>query len=239
LLQAVLARARQRGLLQPAVEASIDATGLESHYVSHYFLQKQQGRCKRHRRWLKLMLVCDNRTHLILGAVTGVGPSNDAAYFAPAITQAAALQPIQTLLGDAAFDSEGFHRLCREELGIENTCFPINPRRCPAAPVKGRYRRQMAKHFPAARYGQRWQAETVMSCLKRLLGPHLKARSNAARACEAHLRVITYNLMILYAHLKSFLQSTFIIECIVLLCTLCRHFPLPKRIPAPVEVVAA
>ena len=45
--------------------------------------------------------------------------------------------------------------------------------------------------------GQRWQAETVNSTLKRKLGSSLRARTARRRSMELLLRVITHNLMIL------------------------------------------
>ena len=47
--------------------------------------------------------------------------------------------------------------------------------------------------------GQRWQAETVNSMVKRNLGSALRARTAGRRSRELLLRVITHNLMILTA----------------------------------------
>ncbi len=58
--------------------------------------------------------VVHTASHLILGAVPGVGPSQDSPDFTPAMRQAGALIAIDTVLGDAGCDAEHNHRLCRE-----------------------------------------------------------------------------------------------------------------------------
>jgi hypothetical protein len=66
--------------------------------------------------------------------------------------------------------------------------------------ASGRYRRQMQRQLQGSQagrpYGQRSQAETVMSMLKRNLGDSLRARSTERRKMELMLKVITHNLMI-------------------------------------------
>jgi len=49
------------------------------------------------------------------------------------------------------------------------------------------------------RYGQRWQVESMISMLKRLLGSALRAVGHWSRCREILLRVITLNVMILAA----------------------------------------
>jgi len=48
------------------------------------------------------------------------------------------------------------------------------------------------------KYRQRWQVESVVSRLKRRLGYASRARRNETRATECLVRVLAYNLMILY-----------------------------------------
>jgi hypothetical protein len=47
------------------------------------------------------------------------------------------------------------------------------------------------------RYGQRWQAETVMSMIKRRLGAAVAGRSKASRSRDVMLKVITHSLMLI------------------------------------------
>jgi IS4 transposase len=184
------------GLIDERPEASVDATGLDSQYVSRHFLMRQGKRTHRYRSWTKLTIVCHNFSHLIPAAVVSVGPDNDAPYFTPALRQAMEHLPIDRLLGDAAYDSEEHHRLCRQDLGIRFTAIPINDRGRPGLPST-RYRRQMAQRFPKRRYRQRWQVESVFSRMKRRLGSALRSRRNESRGIECLFRVLTYNLMIL------------------------------------------
>jgi transposase len=64
-----------------------------------------------------------------------------------------------------------------------------------------KHRRRMKSQWERykKRYGQRWQVETTISMLKRLLGSALRARRHWSRCREIMLRVITLNVMILGA----------------------------------------
>ena len=103
------------------------------------------------------------------------------------------------VLGDAGFDSEANHRLCREQLGIRSTVIPINKRRLGRKWPATTYRRQMKRRFHKRKYGQRWQAESAFSRHKRLLGPALTCRSDDSRKRECFLRVLTHDIMLLAA----------------------------------------
>jgi hypothetical protein len=183
-------------LTAKAVTASIDATGLEDHHASPYFLRRRGRRTQRYRPWLKLGLVGDHRSHLLLAAVVTRGPSNDSPLLPPAVRQACARAPIRQLLGDAAFDAEPHHRLCREKLNIRSTIFPLNPRGHPDA-VRGRYRQELRHCFPQRLYGQRWQIENMISRFKRRLGDNLSARRPQTQNQEALWRVVAYNCLLI------------------------------------------
>ena len=208
-----MALARQRGLIEQTSElAAIDSTGLETRHVSAYYTR----RCGRHRghykhRYPKLSAVCDTKTHLILSAFVNRGPKPDQIEFADTLIAATQRQQIETLLGDAGYESESNHVFCREYLGIESI-FPTTVRGRPrldgeANTVTGRYRREMFYHFPKTLYGQRWQIETTFSMLKRLLGSALRSRKRYAIDREIVLRVLTINLMIVLHLLSCFQHS--------------------------------
>ena len=103
-------------------------------------------------------------------------------------------------MGDAGYEGEPAHTLCRDELGIVSifpTTFRGRPRRDGTAKtVTGRYRRQMLDNFPKTTYGQRWQVEPAFSMLKRLLGSALRSRNHHAINREIILRAVTINLTI-------------------------------------------
>jgi hypothetical protein len=189
--------------------AAIDATGLESRRASRHFYWRVR-RPARRSSWPKLSAVLDTRTHLFLSAVVTRGPGHDAGQFRPAVKAAAARCPIDTLLGDAAYDGEPHHAYAREGLGIRSTVIPAYRRGRAGRrkkPPEGKYRGQMARRFrkkPRGSrsrrvYGQRWQVESGFSRHKRLLDSALRAHRWVAQKQEIVLRVITHNLMLLAA----------------------------------------
>ena len=66
--------------------------------------------------------------------------------------QAARLVPIDTALGDAGYDAEHNHRLCREDLGVRQTVIRLNRRNTGRRWPKTPYRRSMRRRFPKATY---------------------------------------------------------------------------------------
>jgi len=199
----ILALCRKAKILKKRTSrAAIDSTGLETRHVSAYFTR----RCKRHKahykhRYPKLTVVCDTRNHLILAGVIDRGPKPDAIEFEKALVEGLAQQWFTTLLGDAGYESEAFHCICRDDLEIRSI-FPTTRRGRPRSdgqpsPINGKYRKQLARRFPKKTYGQRWQVETVFSMLKRNLGSALRARHYHSQTREIRLRILTHNIMIL------------------------------------------
>ncbi|MCI0755584.1 transposase [Teichococcus vastitatis] len=156
-------------------------------------------RCKGHRQraWPKLIAVLHTHSHLILGAVPGVGPSQDSADFTPAMRQAADLVRIDTALGDAGYDAKHNHRLCREDLSVRQTVIRVNRRKTGRRWSRTPYHRAMRPHLSKATYNQRWHAEGGLSQHKRRPGSALTAGGDQAQAREFALRVLTHNLMLL------------------------------------------
>jgi len=169
LMDQVIRQCGRRGLLsRKSPLAAIDSTGLESRHVSHYFThrcQRQSAHWKR--RYPKLSAICDALSHLVLGAVFDRGPKVDHCEFEPTLRSAVRRQRMTTLVGDAGYDSEPGHRLCRHTFGIRSI-FPVTCRgrlRHDGQPrvTGGTYRRRLFRHFPKEQYGQRWQIETTFS----------------------------------------------------------------------------
>jgi hypothetical protein len=149
---------------------------------------------------------------MILGAVVDRGPRLDYAEFEPTLMQALDRHRFDTLLADAGYESEAYHRLCRQALGIKSVIpTTLRGRRRldgqPNTTITGHYRKQLRKHFPKKTYGQRWQIETVFSMIKRRLGSALTSRRPFSINREVILRTITHNLMIIRRLLCSFQQS--------------------------------
>jgi hypothetical protein len=113
--------------------------------------------------------------------------------------------PIDTAAFDAGYDAEHAHEYARAERGVR-TLIPATIGRPTAKRLKGYWRRQMKARLHLSRYGQRWQAETVNSMLKRLQGSALRARNYWSQCRETCLRAITHNVMIL-RRTWGFLQS--------------------------------
>ena len=113
---------------------------------------------------------------------------------------------IRTLLADSGFDAEYNHKLCRDKFKILSTVIKVNDRNLKYSRTKGFFRRKMKERFPAKKYRQRWQIESVFSRFKRRLGNALTARTENSRTAECLLRVLTYNLMVvLLTFQKSYL----------------------------------
>jgi hypothetical protein len=128
----------------------------------------------------------------VLGATPGRGPASDLVHFRAAFRQAAGRARIGTLLADADFDGEWVHEFVREH-GVR-TIIPAERGRPSDKPPAGKWR--MRQQLDKAKYGQRWQAETVNSMVKRRLDSALRARGYWSRCREIILRVIAHNMMI-------------------------------------------
>src|SRR5262249_11578328 len=147
------------------------------------------------------------RSHFFLAARVSRGPSQDSPQFRPTVRAACGRCPVDTLLGDGAFDAEHNHALARRRLGVRATLIPLNRRNSGRRWPKTKYRRQMVRRFRRKPrrsryrrvYGQRWQIESGFSRTKRLLGSALRARRWPNQKKEILMRVLTHNLMLLAA----------------------------------------
>jgi hypothetical protein len=196
-LQAQVWRAAEQiGLVQDRPTGIVDATGLETHHVSRYYVWRMGYRHFRRRRWPKLTLTGDEHSHLIAGSWVSWGPSQDSPQFKPVIRQSSKYVHWDRVIADTAYDGEHNHVFCREQLGIRSTVIPINRRNTRKWPLTP-YRRQMKRRFFKHIYARRWQIESLISRHKRLLGVSLRARRPRTQKQECLLRVLTHNLMIL------------------------------------------
>jgi hypothetical protein len=203
LFDAVLERAlRQKVRKRRVPLAAVDGTGMESRHVSRYYVKRRSktGTATQettYSKYPKVVLVTDCQSHLVLSAVPGRGPGSDLRQFRAALKEAAGRARIGTLLADADFDAEWVHEEVRKAYGIRTIIPPERGRPSEKPPV-GKWRRWMKGQFARfkAKYGQRWQTETVNSMIKRRLGSALRSRSYWSQCREIILRVITHNVMI-------------------------------------------
>lgn len=185
---------------------------METRHVSvHYARRSWRHSGHYKRRFPKLTALCDTASHLVLGAVVDRGPRPDVVEFPEVVRQALRRHSFRTVIGDAGYESERAHVLCREGLGVESI-FPTTERgkkRLDGRPraIRSRYRRRLRRHFPRRRYGRRWQIETVFSMVKRNLGSALRSRRPFALNREVTLKVVVHNLMILKRRRACFQRS--------------------------------
>jgi len=193
---------RVLGRRQRVKRAALDSTGFEAGHTSHYYARRRtKGASRqekvRYRRYAKLEAAFDCQTHLILGAIPRRGPAVDTDRFIPLLDEALRQVKLTAALADAGFDSEGNHRHARERRKVKSF-IPAEIGRPSAKPPAGRYRRQMKQRLNKGYggYGQRWQAETGFSVLKRRLGSAVHGRNYQSQCRELMLFVLTYNLML-------------------------------------------
>jgi hypothetical protein len=177
--------------------AAVDATGLEARHGSASFGLHRAGSGHRQRTWPKLTAVVDVGSHLIAGAVPGIGPSQDSPDFTPAMRQAATLMNFDMALADAGCDAEHNHRLCREELGLRRSVIALNPRNAGERPPNTPYRRALHHDFPVSLCHQQWHVESAFSQHKRRVGSALTACRAQAQQREMILHVLTHNVALL------------------------------------------
>ena len=198
---------------QLGAAVAIDSTLFDTHHRSRHYEQ----RCRHHasaqrrtadarrsraaRRTPKLATASDTRSHLILAARPRIGMSADYRDFEPCLFEAWRRSPrrVRLALADPGYDSEANHRIARLDLGVRSL-IKTGSGRPTEKPPSTRYRRLMRRQLAGSQkgrpYGQRAQAETVQSMLKRNLGDALRSRSATARKHEMLLRVVTHNVMI-------------------------------------------
>jgi hypothetical protein len=202
LLDRTVTMAQEIGLLgRRSRLAALDGTGLESTTASQYYVRQRERadkhrRCVTYREFPKIGVLCDCASHLTLAVVHDQGPGPDIKHFRAAFDQAHRRLPLETLAADAGYDSEATHVYSRNQRGVR-TLIPARIGRPTQKLPTGRWRKVMATRLHRSRYGQRWQVETTISMLKRLLGSNLRARKTAPQRREACLKVLTLNIMIL------------------------------------------
>ena len=206
LLDATLVRARprRRHKRRPRVKRSaIDSSGFESHQCSSYFVRR---RAKGRKDWQKttyktfpkLAMLANCSNHMVLAAVAERGPGPDITHFERIVCQAYPRAKMETLLADAGYDAEWVHEVARHDLGIR-TIIPPKIGRGTDKPPTGYHRRVMSERIHLTCYGQRWQAETTFSMIKRRLGSAVNARSYWSQCRALMLKAVVHNILILHA----------------------------------------
>ena len=192
---------------------AIDSSLYDTHHRSRHYEQRCRHYASRHKRTAnarrsaaarrspKLCIGVCTRSHLILSTRAKTGMGSDCPDFEPLLFDAWRRHPrLRTVLADAGYDSESDHRIARLDMNVRSF-IKTGAGRPSNKPPSGYYRRLMSRRLKGSqrgkKYGQRAQAETVNSMLKRNLGDSLRSRSPKARRDEQLLRVIAHNLALL------------------------------------------
>jgi IS5 family transposase len=149
----------------------------------------------------KLSIGVCTRSHLILATRVRTGFASDNRDFEPLLRDAWRRHPrLRTVVADAGYDSESNHQIARQDIGVRSL-IKASVGRPSKKPPSGYYRRLMSKRLKGSQkgksYGNRAQAETVNSMLKRNQGDALRARTPRARQNEQLLRVLAHNIALL------------------------------------------
>lgn len=196
-----------------------DSSLFELHHVSAHFVARRRRESKRaHRRRMagkprnpaaalkrlpKLGVVVAAASHLVLSMWCGTGSGSDSPHFARLLLDARRRVSRRTFTAvfDAGYDSEDNHRVARREMTVRSIIPPLigRPTQKPPTYWRGRMKRLLATRDSrrCCGYTQRWQAETVMSMLKRNLGSALRGRTARSRHRDLALKILTHNLMII------------------------------------------
>ena len=191
---------------------AFDSTGLDCGHRSLYYVRRRNSATKQwqtvaYSGYAKLEAAFDCPSHLMLAALVSRGPSPDVDRFVPLLDAVLVHVQPHAVLGDAGFDSEPNHCYARDQHGILSFIPPLAGRPTEKLPT-GKYRRQMRQRLNTryGRYGQRWQAETGFSMIKRRLGSAVSGHTYWSQCRDLLLIAITYNILLLCAA-AGFLQS--------------------------------
>ena len=175
-------------------------------HISRYYVRQRNRDVKKRpaticRRFPKLALLVDCKSHLILATHFERGPGPDINHLRKLLETSLPKYAVQTLAADAGYDAEWVHEFLRDKFRVR-TLIPPRIGRYNYKPPKARYRRWMYFHLHHTRYTQRWQAETVFSMLKRRLQETLQGNTYWSQSRAASLKVLTHNILILAALLQ-------------------------------------
>jgi hypothetical protein len=183
--------------------AAMDSTGMDYGRRSAYYVRRRQaGQSKAKRvyysHFAKLEASFDCKSHLILAAKMGRGPRPDVDCFKPLLDATLETTRPESMLADAGYDSEGNHQHARVTHKVRSF-MPATHGRPTNKPLTGRFRRLMKKRLNKdyGHYGQRWQAESGFSMIKRCVADTVQGRSQWSQRRELWLIVITYNILLL------------------------------------------
>lgn len=197
-----------------------DSTYFDTHHVSRHYERRcakarrnvrkrgrKRGRRHTVKRLPKLAMSVSCASHLILSAWCGTGAGSDAPHFETILLDAWRRVPHRTFTAvfDAGYDGEHHHEIARHDMGLRSIIPPLIGRPTNKPPPTY-WRRRMKRLLATKRsrrrcgYTHRWQAETVVSMIKRNLGDELRGKTAHSRRRDMLLKVLTHDLMIIRRH---------------------------------------
>ena len=190
---------------------AIDSTMYDTHHFTRHYERRRkehaggdenlikQRKSETMKRMPKLAIGADARSHMVTAVVTHTGQRSDAPDFHWLMIDAWCRCRPDVVLADAGYDSAFNHYLARDRMGIKSW-IKARVGRPTHKPPSDRHRRHMQRKLQGSQkgkpYGQRAQAETTVSMIKRNLGGYLRSRSNVGREMEMFFKVVVHNLMV-------------------------------------------
>lgn len=208
-LDILIAAAKRAGLTGEVL--AIDSTMYDTHHFTRHYERRRkqhaggdeklikQRKSETMKKMPKLAVGSDTRSHLVTGMIAHTGGGCDAPDFYWLMIDAWCRCKPHTVLADAGYDSAKNHALARDQMGIKSW-IKTGIGRPTHKPPSDRHRRYMQRKLKGSQagkpYGQRAQAETTISMIKRNLGGHLRARTQVGREMEMMFKVVVHNLMV-------------------------------------------
>jgi len=164
--------------------AAIDGTGISRTNASQHYLTRID-RANKVKRPIQWMVMVDVKRRKFLSWRIRAKPRGETCDVAYLIRRSPVLPEL--VLMDKGFDSNPLHTWLRDQ-GIWSVA-PV--RKCCK---RGRYRKQLRDCFDYGLYWQRNLVETLIGCVKRLFGSHIRARQWRSQRAEIYTRFIAYNI---------------------------------------------
>jgi hypothetical protein len=185
------------------IHASIDSTRL---FTPGYHKEKikkglNKGRYVRRRNNVRLHVIVDNKTHLILAAAVSKYYEDEKQFFEPLLRQATQRGKILTIAGDKNYTTKANVKIA-EELGCTPYLVPKKNHKPDSAKKSSSWNENLKRYREGTaedseRFAQRRQIETTFSMSKGRFSDELESKNFQAQINEALCLVICQNLRVL------------------------------------------
>lgn len=170
-------------------------TNAGPHYLRSLWYQskglKRRAR-RRHRRFVKHVILIEEKSLLIFSQHTSWGPAGDTRELRPVAKKKPRWIQIKALAMDKGFDSLANHRYVRGCLKARDAICIGNGR--PIRWQKNPTLRRLKRYFPKSFYRKRCKVEGCISVIKRKFSNHVLSRIKKIQLHEVLLLGIIYNI---------------------------------------------